>query len=58
LQLTIEDFYLKVKRDNENTWKLIDEINKKKLVLHPESININMLFKKQNMDSEEFIEEI
>jgi hypothetical protein len=39
LRISVEDFYLRIKRENSMTWKLIDEINKKKMVLHSESIN-------------------
>jgi len=56
MQIPVEDFYHRIKRDHENTWKLIDEINKKKLVKHPTTINKTMLFKKQ--ERIETIEEI
>ena len=44
LKITVEDFYHRIKRDHKNTWNLIEEINKKKLVWNPVMINKNMLF--------------
>ena len=48
--MTIEDFYLRIKRDHANTWSLMNEINKNKLTSHPVSINKNMLFMKHDKE--------
>ena len=58
LQISVEDFYFRIKHDHKNTWKLIDEVNKNKFVKHPISINKKMLFKKEEKDNEVLVEEI
>jgi len=46
LVMPVLDFYQRIKRDHEDTWKLIREINEKKHVKNPERIAQDMLFTK------------
>jgi hypothetical protein len=44
LEMPVEDFYQRIKRDHEDTWNMIMEINSKKHVKNPERITHKMLY--------------
>ena len=56
--MTVEDFYQRIKRDHEDTWQLIKEINKTKLVKNPERINHNMIYRKHDIIEAESSQDI
>ena len=47
--MSVQDFYQRIKRDHETTWKFICEVNTKKLVKNAERINRSMLFTKKQI---------